>query len=355
MHAFNLIVKNVVGFTSTAPIFCETRWYSISKVCLGVSTFERGFQYCLRLSETEKTKYPKIKDDIKAIINDRYHFASNDTLVKVIKPIVDAIGRLESREATLADIFKELIHVHLEISRLDIPIVGFKAHALAVISKRAREFSDDIYFIALFLSPAHKNMAISVNLQKSPRAFWSEFTGNSPLLRRFALKVLAIVPHGAACERLFSSLGLTKTKSRNRLSPDTLSRLGHIKSELQKAILAKKKNIGKKKLPESGFLEENISILFEDENEDSEDEIEQEKIEGLDEINENIDLVDLDLEYEDTSAMEEFFDFDAFERDQEAFSLDNNHSTLQSVDSEEGYYSIINYRKFIIYNKLTES
>ncbi|RIB00866.1 hypothetical protein C2G38_2232651 [Gigaspora rosea] len=214
-----------------------------------------------------------------------------------------------------------------DLEELLITFPKLETHALGIISKRAREFSDDIYFIALFLSSAYKNMAISrymnkdhiiygcielarawnfkkknaillrkeligynnnalfksllVNLQKSPRAFWSEFTGNSPLLRRFALKVLAIAPYGAACKQLFSFLDLTKAKSRNRLSPNTLFRLGHIKK--------------------SGLLEENISILFEDENEDSEGENEQEKIEGLDEINENIDLVD--LEYEDTSAM----------------------------------------------------
>ncbi|RIB25224.1 hypothetical protein C2G38_1956745, partial [Gigaspora rosea] len=197
LYAFNLIVKKIVGFNSTIPIckknqklvnfftasyiwlytlrnwqkeqsiphfistFCETRWYSIFKVCLVVSTFERGFQYCLRLGETDKTMYPKIKDDIRAIIDNRYYFASNDTLIKVIKPVVDAIGRLESREVTLADIFKKLIYVHSEISNLDVPIMGLKSHALAIISNIAREFSDDIYFIALFFSPTHKKIAIS--------------------------------------------------------------------------------------------------------------------------------------------------------------------------------------------------
>ncbi|CAG8837226.1 15113_t:CDS:2, partial [Gigaspora margarita] len=100
-----------------------------------------------------------------------------------------------------------------------------------------------------------------------------------------------------------------KTKSRNRIYSDTLSRLEHIKSELQKAILTKKKYWTKKTSTK--------------------------KMEGLDEINEDIDLVD--LEYEKMFAMEEFFNFDAFERDQKAFLFDNNHSTLQSLDSEVGW------------------
>ncbi|CAG8762728.1 1803_t:CDS:2, partial [Cetraspora pellucida] len=140
--------------------FCETRWYSIAKVCLGVSAFERGFQHCIELSESDKINYPAIKGDIKTIINDKYHFASNDALVKVIKSVVDVIGRFELQDATLDDVFKELIYIHLEIFKLDIPIFGFKAHALAVISQRAKEFSDDIYFVALFLTLTYKKMAI---------------------------------------------------------------------------------------------------------------------------------------------------------------------------------------------------
>ncbi|CAG8615544.1 223_t:CDS:2 [Cetraspora pellucida] len=197
LHAFNLIIKNIAGFTNIASIckknqklvnfftsshiwlqvlknwqkeqdihhflstFCETRWYFLAKICLGVFVFERGFQHYLKLSESDKAKYPKIKDEIKAIVNNRYHFASNDTLVKVIKPVVNVIRRLKLRNATLADIFKKLIYVHLKISKLDITIPDFKTYSLTIINKRARKFSRDIYFIALFLSPIYKNIAIS--------------------------------------------------------------------------------------------------------------------------------------------------------------------------------------------------
>ncbi|CAG8448340.1 13750_t:CDS:2, partial [Cetraspora pellucida] len=389
LHAFNLIAKNIASFTSIVSTcnanqklvnfftashiwkhalqnwqkeqgvshflstFCETRWYSIAKVCLGVSVFERGFQHCLRLSETDKINYPEIKENIKAIINDRYHFASNDALIKVIKPIVDAIGRLESRDTTLADIFKELIYLHLEISKLDIPISGLKAHALAVISQRAKEFSDDIYFIALFLFPPYKNMAISnymnidcllceclelakawnfdkrktgllykelmsyknndppfdhikLSLQKSPREFWTRFTDNSPLLHRFAMKVLAIVPHS-----------LTKTKSRNCLSPDTLSKLDE-----QKPVL----------MPE--VSEENIENTDEDDEDVQYDDNDNE-------VNEQIEAVSIDDE--EFSIMEEFFDFEAFKKDQENFLLieeDHSYLTVQQSNNESEEWSI---------------
>ncbi|CAG8720357.1 17465_t:CDS:2, partial [Racocetra fulgida] len=40
-----------------------------------------------------------------------------------------------------------------------------------------------------------------------------------PILKQFALKIFAIIPHGAAIERLFSSLELIKTKNHNQINP----------------------------------------------------------------------------------------------------------------------------------------
>ncbi|CAG8773891.1 4_t:CDS:1, partial [Cetraspora pellucida] len=235
--------KDIKHFLST---FCETRWYSLAKVCISVSTYEKGFQHCLLLSETDHPKYSEIENaTIKSFIQDRYYFADNDALTKVIKPVVDAIGRLESSDSTLADIFKELIYIYQQISLLNIPISDLKNHALTVIDKCTKEFDSDIYFITFFLSPAYKQLAISGKMNedkiicaclklarvwdfkkkkdailptrelisyknndppfniptlKPPRLFWSDFTGNAPLLHHFALKVFSIVPHGAACK-----------------------------------------------------------------------------------------------------------------------------------------------------------
>ncbi|CAG8789367.1 3841_t:CDS:1, partial [Cetraspora pellucida] len=168
LHVFNLIVKDIVSFPSAASVckknqklvnffnsahiwcrelqnwqknqkikhilatFCETRWYSLAKVCMGVSAYEQGFHYCLTLSETKRPKYPEIDNTIvRNLIHDKFHFATNDTLTKVIKPIVDAIGRLESNDSTLADVFKELIYIYQQLSQLEVPIDGFQEHALA--------------------------------------------------------------------------------------------------------------------------------------------------------------------------------------------------------------------------------
>ncbi|CAG8659015.1 5662_t:CDS:2, partial [Cetraspora pellucida] len=53
-----------------------------------------------------------------------------------------AISHLESRDAILADVFKELINIYYTISSLNIPIFGFQHHTLAAIEKHAHEFSN---------------------------------------------------------------------------------------------------------------------------------------------------------------------------------------------------------------------
>lgn len=274
--------ENISHFLTT---FCQTRWYSLAMVCLGVATFKRGFLRCAQLSGNGK--YPKLRDDIRLLIERRHHFANNDNLVKILSPVVDAIGHLESSSATLADVFEQLIRVHQAISTNEIPdIPGFCTHALRVLGRTVRDFSDDIYFVALFLSPRTKQIAISRRMSSqdmiraclklaknwgfskhdveilvkelicytnqdnlfgtqlpaiNSRSLWATFTGDAPYLRRFAMMVFAIVPHNGPVEKLFSSLGLLNTKSRNRIAPSTLAVLGMIKHDLRASIKAGKK------------------------------------------------------------------------------------------------------------------
>ncbi|CAG8656973.1 850_t:CDS:2 [Cetraspora pellucida] len=135
LHAFNLIAKNISAFRPlltqkkeglgySLTTFCKTRWYSLAKVCLGVKTYEKAFNSFIKLSRTDN--YPIIRTEIQEIITNRYHFANNDMLLSVLIPVVDAIGHLESRDSTLADIFKDLINIYTTISTTNIPIDGLK-------------------------------------------------------------------------------------------------------------------------------------------------------------------------------------------------------------------------------------
>ncbi|CAG8523340.1 13032_t:CDS:2 [Cetraspora pellucida] len=115
------------------------------------------------------------------------------------------------------------------------------------------------------------------------------------LLEQFVMKVLAIVLHEA---------------------------LEQIKNELQKAIPTKKKNEGQK-FSDSSLVKKNVDVLFE----------EEDKIEEQNEINEELSIVN--IEYEETSIIDKFFDFDAYERDQKAFLLEETCNNSVSQNDED--------------------
>ncbi|CAG8661079.1 16171_t:CDS:2 [Cetraspora pellucida] len=238
----------------------------------GVSAYEKGFRHCLLLSKTERPKYPEIENaTVKNIIRDRYHFANNEALTKVIKPIVDAIGRLESSDSSLADVFKELIYIYQHISQLEIPINGLKDHALATINKRAKEFDSDIYFVAFFLFPAYKKIA---TLKK--------MSGEN-------------IIHASM-----------ESKERNKLTPDSLSMIGQLRHELKKDIPIKNK---KQNRAVPNLLSPNNSHLSEE-------------------------LEEVIMEQNNMSVMEEFFDFTVVETNQDtldddSFSIEPNRQPIE--------------------------
>ncbi|OAV98784.1 hypothetical protein PTTG_10244 [Puccinia triticina 1-1 BBBD Race 1] len=99
---------------------CETRWYLMAKVCLGVQSHEIGFWKCLELLCDPLVDTPSITKAVIEVIEDRNHFTANQTLVRLLKPVVDAIGNLKRAETTLADIWKELLDTHKNISKVDV-------------------------------------------------------------------------------------------------------------------------------------------------------------------------------------------------------------------------------------------
>ncbi|CAG8670320.1 18042_t:CDS:2, partial [Cetraspora pellucida] len=125
------------------------------------------------------------------------------------------------------------------------------------------------------------------NINTSPRIFWKKFTEGSPLLRRFAIKIFSIIPHSAAVERLFSSLGLVKTKSRNKMSPTLMRMLGMLLSSANPVTDMDIKNT-------------NIDLVFEE----------------FDEEFLQISVEAIDFPTNNESVLENFFDIKPFEQDQ---------------------------------------
>ncbi|CAG8709924.1 17364_t:CDS:2, partial [Cetraspora pellucida] len=240
--------------------------YLLAKVCIGVTAYKESFRCCLTLSEPECSKYPEIKNvTVKNIIYNRYHFVDNEVLTEVIRPVVDAIGRLESNDSTLADIFKELIHIHQQISHFEILINGFKAHTLLVINnKRETELLYNELINYKNSDPSFDQLNL-ISSQLLPQKFWGDLTGDVPLLHRFVKK---------------------------------------LQTELKKDVPTKSKN----KAASESLIQDNKNVnIFFDEEED----------ELIEDINKKLEVVVIE---DENSIIKEFFDIATFERDQEALN-----------------------------------
>jgi hypothetical protein len=82
---------------------CETQWYSMTKVCLGVDAYE-----CLIIQSKGNAgtdeHHPSIKVTVLQAINN-CNFPNNAELLQAFKPIVDANGLFESLYTTIASIY----------------------------------------------------------------------------------------------------------------------------------------------------------------------------------------------------------------------------------------------------------
>ncbi|EFP89393.2 uncharacterized protein PGTG_15235 [Puccinia graminis f. sp. tritici CRL 75-36-700-3] len=272
---------------------CERRWYSMGKVCLGVQSHEIGFQKCLELLRNQQVDTPSMTDAVVKVIVDRDHFTANQTLVQLLKPVVDAIGHLERADTCLADIWKEMIDVYKNIRDTEVysRFEPVKQHCLDVLHAQTKVFHEDIYVLSFFLHPAYRRVAVSKKhslndigrmilqvakhwkMSKSqasllrdavhryynaiypynsktiskPLHYWLTvpYTPESESLKKLAIGILEIVPHAAGVEGLFSMMTAMKTKSRNRILPNTLKMMAQIKLHLLQGdplLAARRKN-----------------------------------------------------------------------------------------------------------------
>ena len=264
------------GLTTLA----RTRWYSMSQVCLCVNSFKSFFFSAMLKSNDRGEDSPSINHAVQDCISSR-HFNLNSQLVDVIKPISDAIGRLECQESTVVDTMIEIFKIAKKIRTLP-ESNPFKECAILALAKRARIFDDVTNFLILFLSPKHKAFAIAkkysledlkrrmfeiarewkwkknevmiLNVELSNYIsnqhcfaliptiihdvldFWKRMELQAPYLARFAKLLLALRPHAARIEGLFSSLSLIHSKARNRLHASNLVNLGRVKLVLQSQV-----------------------------------------------------------------------------------------------------------------------
>ncbi|KAJ7586163.1 hypothetical protein C8J56DRAFT_1052524 [Mycena floridula] len=205
---------------------------------------------CLCPDALKKTEgFTPVKADVvKTILYDEEFWPHISQVLKVVKPLVDAIGNLESRNINLADCMLELIRC---------------AHTMHDLKLDPE--TDDATFLAHSREPFSSILcAESWQLAKLPMWKWSAdeakklkqdiedyYLGRAPFnggkangldwwrklpisskdhpLKKMAIIILSIVPHSAEVERLFSLLGGTQSAKQVNLTVRTFKNLGKLR------------------------------------------------------------------------------------------------------------------------------
>ncbi|EJF63824.1 hypothetical protein DICSQDRAFT_145296 [Dichomitus squalens LYAD-421 SS1] len=316
------------GIKTSLKQNCESRWYALVLHCMSVQTYRPALiAICIRedaLRPPDKlSPIPRSIYDI-VVTNGNLFWPAIAQFIRTVKPLVDAIGNVESRDATLADCMLELIRCARAMTRLtlhDSDEVGFWLHSKAVFNRRFYEMDTAHHSLALFLHPLCRRLAVSqvangrsfelmkkTALEIAQRWSWplprakalkadleayykceEPFTGgdadalkwwtNLPVdaakhpLKALARALHSIVPHAGDIERLFSDLGGTQSVKRCRLSVDTFEKLGKLRSNLSRHLHQKlalngvpirRKHSHMHTRPESGIDTELAADLDED-------------------------------------------------------------------------------------------
>lgn len=321
LHAFNLIAKDIIKLPLISPIvaknlqlvtyftkssfwknylskwatennvhhglltYSETRWYSMIKVCLSVATYELGFKYCLDLSRDKSIDTADLSSQKAAIISDPDHFHNNLLLIRLLNPIIDSIGKLESSSANLGDIWREFRHIFrilrelFESNQFPERLHSTVQQTVDILNKRSIDFQEDIYVVSFFLCPRYRKIAVSKcstidqmkirvlkiakqwNYSKNVASalveqvqayldnkapfntyesihdqllYWNSIscTNLTNELKKFAVDILKLVPHAASVESLFSEMSYAKKKWQNRMNDSTLTSMLQVKQFL---------------------------------------------------------------------------------------------------------------------------
>ncbi|KAL1949916.1 hypothetical protein VTO73DRAFT_8797 [Trametes versicolor] len=276
-------IRDRLGLKRKLKTHTATRWYSLILQAMSVQEHRQALiELCLRDdAQQSRNGYSVVKADVVKTVLDVSHWNQNAQLIRVCKPLVDAIGNLESRDATLADCMLELIWAERQIATLDIEDtddIAFTWHAQRMIRRGFHEMNTDLHWFALFLHPLGRQLAISsathsrqlkdayrIALDLANRWNWSEasakqlitdiqqyaasavpFAGGTadavswwkdPVilsqthpLKVMAIRILSIVPHSAEIERLFSNLGGVQSPKRCKLSVPHMETMGTLRN-----------------------------------------------------------------------------------------------------------------------------
>ncbi|CDO76419.1 hypothetical protein BN946_scf184925.g6 [Trametes cinnabarina] len=160
------IIRVQLKLKSKLKMHTTTRWYSLILQAMSV---QKHWYALIELylhddAQHSLNGYSVIKTDVIKAVIDPAHWQCNAQLIRMCKPLIDAIGNLESWDMTLADCTLELIDTACQVATLTIEQtddLGFTWHAQHIIRKGFYDMNTDLHWFALFLHPLGWQLTIS--------------------------------------------------------------------------------------------------------------------------------------------------------------------------------------------------
>ncbi|CAB4486500.1 unnamed protein product [Rhizophagus irregularis] len=155
-----------------------------------------------------------VKVNIVKIITSREFFHDVNVVLKVLELLKKTILSVEASNTTFADCFIALIRLASTIKKIPVErgLVNFQNHIINSINKHWESFNVMPYILVYFLHPGYRAKqgtysTAFVKNRVTPCIWWMLCEDQPPFLRDLALKVFAVIPHSASCERMFSVFG----------------------------------------------------------------------------------------------------------------------------------------------------
>ncbi|PCH44563.1 hypothetical protein WOLCODRAFT_90905 [Wolfiporia cocos MD-104 SS10] len=243
----------------------ETRWYTLVLQLLSVDAYKDTLvRLALRPDAQHKQNgLTPVTPDVIRIVLDSEIWGLIKQTIKICKPLVDAIGNIESQEATLVDCMLELICCTRKMYHItydDGKSLGFWLYVKAIFNHQFHAMNTEYHSLSLFLHPLCQKLAISqaangwlfehhcqtaLKIAKQyqynackgvflgaqdGKVWWEGLAAKSNWhpIKYLAIMLHKVVLHAADVERLFSDLNIIQGIWRSRLTMYAFKALGKL-------------------------------------------------------------------------------------------------------------------------------
>lgn len=212
-------------------------------------------------------------------MTDRNNFTDLNLVVQIFDVIVKTTKSLEGNDTTICSVWPAIIdmykHFKNNVNQVNLQFSCIVERVIASNDEKCQHLQENIFVLALFISPNHRLVAISGEYKEGdiltmlaryamdtkfcleecrqiikkakyyikgespfdakdtdPTKYWENFSNEIPL-KRLASRIISIISYSASCERLFSRMKYVKNKWQNTMSEDTLTSLARIKMHLK--------------------------------------------------------------------------------------------------------------------------